>query len=120
MTWVIASLCVPAGWAAPLAAQEAAAAVQDVTLADVALPLGGTLLKAPKLTASGTRLSKDDLAAILKADSAEPWAARLARLDAGSLTIPVLTSDLAGPAGARQTVTYRDVVARDLRAGRIG
>jgi hypothetical protein len=105
---------------APLSAQEGAAAVQDVTLTDVVLPLGGTLLRAPKLTASGTRLSRDDLAAILKADSAEPWPARLARLDAGSLTMPVLVSEHAGPGDARQSVTYRDVVARDVRAGRVG
>lgn len=108
------------GWAPPLAAQEAAAAVQDVTLSDVVLPLGGTLLKAPRLTASGTRLSREELTAILKADSPEPWAARLARLDAGSLTIPVLTSEHAGPGDARQSVIYRDVLARDVRAGRIG
>jgi len=104
----------------PLAAQEGAAAVQDVTVTDVVLPLGGTLLKAPKLTASGTRLSKDELAAILRPDSAVPWSERLARLDAGSLTVPVLTSENAGPGDNRQTVTYRDVVARDVRAGRVG
>lgn len=105
---------------APLAAQEGAVAAQDVTVTDVVLPLGGTLLKAPKLTASGTRLSKDDLAAILRPDSAVPWTQRLARLDAGSLTVPVLTSESVGPGENRQTVTYRDVVARDVRAGRVG
>ena len=105
---------------APLAAQEGAAAVQDVTVNDVVIPLGGTLLKAPKLTASGTRLSKEDLAAILRPDSNVPWEQRLARLDAGSLTVPVLTSENAGPGDNRQTVTYRDVVARDIRAGRVG
>ncbi|MCJ2085554.1 hypothetical protein MKK88_06030 [Methylobacterium sp. E-005] len=105
---------------APLVAQEGAAAVQDVTVTDVVLPLGGTLLKAPKLTASGTRLSKEDLAAILRPDSAVPWNERLARLDAASLTVPVLTSENAGPGENRQTVTYRDVVARDVRAGRVG
>ena len=104
----------------PLVAQEGAAAVQDVTVTDVVLPLGGTLLRAPKLTASGTRLSKDDLAGILRPDSTEPWDARLARLDAGSLTIPVLTSENVGAGDNRQTVTYRDVVARDVRAGRVG
>lgn len=103
-----------------LAAQEGAAAVQDITVTDVVLPLGGTMLRAPKLTASGTRLSREDLAAILKADSPEPWAVRLARLDAGSLTIPVLTSENAGPGDNRQVVTYRDVVARDVKAGRVG
>ncbi|SDA18838.1 hypothetical protein SAMN02799622_02142 [Methylobacterium sp. UNC378MF] len=121
--WATTGMLVLLGLAsvpAPLAAQEAAAAVQDVTVTDVMLPLGGTLLKAPKLTASGTRLSKEDLAAILRSDSAVPWEQRLAKLDAGSLTIPVLTSENAGPGDNRQTVTYRDVVARDIRAGRVG
>ena len=105
---------------APIIAQEGAAAVQDVTVTDVVLPLGGALLRAPKLTASGTRLSKEELAGILRSDSAVPWEARLARLDAGSLTIPVLTSENVGTGDNRQTVTYRDVVARDVRAGRVG
>ncbi|HEV7438572.1 MAG TPA: hypothetical protein VGN94_02955 [Methylobacterium sp.] len=99
-------------------AQEAASAVQDVTLQDVALPFGATVLRAPRITVSGTRLSKDDLVAILKPDSPEPWATRLARLDAASLTIPELRSEHAGPGASRQTVVYRDVAARDVRAGR--
>ncbi|MGU3539242.1 hypothetical protein [Methylobacterium sp. A54F] len=103
----------------PARAQEAAFAVQDVTLADVALPLGATLLRAPRLTVSGTRLSKDDLLAILRPDAPEPWATRLARLDAASLTIPELRSEHAGAGPARQVVVYRDVTARDVRAGRI-
>jgi hypothetical protein len=118
-TGALALLGLAAG-PAPLAAQEGAAAVQDVTVTDVVVPLGGTLLKAPKLTASGTRLSKEDLAGILRPDSPVPWEARLARLDAGSLTIPVLTSENVGSGDNRQTVTYRDVVARDVRAGRVG
>lgn len=104
----------------PAAAQEGAAAVQDVTLTDVVIPMGATVMRVPKLTASGTRLSKDDLAAIFKADSPEPWPARLARLDAASLTAPAIVSEHAGPGELRQNATYRDVVARDVRAGKIG
>lgn len=105
--------------ARPAPAQEAASAVQDVTLTDVALPLGDTLFRAPRITVSGTRLSKGDLTAILKAESAEPWGARLARLEAASIAIPVLASEHAGPGKSLQTVTYREVAARDVRAGRI-
>lgn len=100
-------------------AQEAASAVQDVTLQDVVLPLGGTILTAPRLTVSGTRLSKDDLVALLKPGPGAPWPARLARLDAASLTIPELRVAYADAATARQGVIYRDVVAKDVRAGRI-
>ncbi|GJD55672.1 hypothetical protein [Methylobacterium dankookense] len=105
--------------ATPLAAQEAASAVQDVTLADVTLPLGTTIFRAPKITVSGTRLSKDELTALLKADAPEPWPARLARLEAASVSAPVLISEHAGPGAMRQTVTYREISARDVRAGRI-
>lgn len=103
----------------PLAAQEAASAVQDVTLTDVVLPLGNAEFRAPRVTVSGTRLSKDELAALLRPGAAEPWPARLARLEAASITIPVLVSEHAGPGALRQTVTYREVTARDVRAGRI-
>ena len=99
-------------------AQEAASAVQDVTLQDVTLTFGDTVLKAPRLTASGTRLSKDELTALLKPGPGESWAARLVRLDAASLAMPELRVERTGGAGATPVVTYRDVVARDVRAGR--
>jgi len=103
----------------PASAQEAASAVQDVTLSDVVLAFGTTRLEAPRLTVSGTHLSKDEIAAILRTDSPEPWAARLGRLNAASLTIPELRFVHAPKDGARQSVVYRDVAARDVRAGRI-
>ncbi|SFG95413.1 hypothetical protein [Methylobacterium gossipiicola] len=98
-------------------AQEAASAVQDVTLTDVSLPLGDTVLKAPRVTVSGTRLSKDDLLALLR-PGPEPVAARLARLDAASLVIPELRFEGAVK-GTRDSVTYSNVIAKDVRAGRI-
>ncbi|GEO99458.1 hypothetical protein GCM10007887_16010 [Methylobacterium haplocladii] len=104
--------------AAPVRAQEAASAVQDVALQDVVLTIGGTRFTAPRMTASGTRLSKDDLIAIFRADGKEPWATRLARLDAGSLAIPELRVEQT-TGGMRQAVVYRDVVARGVHGGRI-
>ncbi|MCK2055694.1 hypothetical protein [Methylobacterium sp. 37f] len=100
-------------------AQEAASAVQDVTLQDVTLAFGETVLKAPRITASGTRLSKDELSALLKGGAGESWPARLVRLDAASLAIPELRVERTAAADATPVVTYRDVVARDVRAGRI-
>ncbi len=98
-------------------AQEAASAVQDVTLTDVSLPLGDTVLKAPRVTVSGTRLSKDDLLALLR-PGPEPVAGRLARLDAASLVIPELRFE-GVVKGTRDSVTYSNVIAKDVRAGRI-
>ncbi|GMA74062.1 hypothetical protein GCM10025880_04790 [Methylorubrum aminovorans] len=109
---------------APAIAQEAASAVQDLVLDNVSLAFGDTLVTAPKVTVSGTRLSRDDLLAILKADAKdgkdpkESWPARLQRLDAGSLTMPELRVERRD-GEKRQVVTYREVTARTIRAGRI-
>ncbi|WP_375275363.1 hypothetical protein [Methylorubrum thiocyanatum] len=110
---------------APAAAQEAASAVQDLVLDNVSLAFGDTLVTAPKVTVSGTRLSRDDLLAILKSEpkdakdaSKDSWPARLQRLDAGSLTMPELRVERRD-GEKRQVVTYRDVAARTIRAGRI-
>ncbi|MFJ7440188.1 hypothetical protein ACIQW5_21270 [Methylorubrum thiocyanatum] len=110
---------------APAAAQEAASAVQDLVLDNVSLAFGDTLVTAPKVTVSGTRLSRDDLLAILKSESKDAkdaskdsWPARLQRLDAGSLTMPELRVERRD-GEKRQVVTYRDVAARTIRAGRI-
>lgn len=117
----VALLTGPAPWA-PAAAQEAASAVQDLVLDNVSLAFGDTLVTAPKVTVSGTRLSRDDLLAILKAkdtkDPKDSWPARLQRLDAGSLTMPELRVERRD-GDKRQVVTYRDVAARTIRAGRI-
>lgn len=132
----------------PAAAQEAANAVQDVVLDNVTLAFGDTLVTAPKVTVSGTRLSREDLLAIFHADPKdtpetpkepskelskelskdapkEPakdarasWPTRLQRLDAGSLTLPELRVERRD-GDKRQVVTYRDVAARTIRAGRI-
>lgn len=90
-----------------------------MTLQDVTLAFGDTVLRAPRITASGTRLSKDELTALLRASPSESWPTRLVRLDAASLAIPELRVERSGPAAATPVVTYRDVMARDVRAGRI-
>ncbi len=103
---------------APIAAQEGAAAVQDITVTDVVLPLGGTLLKAPKLTASGTRLSKEDLAGSsgrtrpCPGKRGSPARCRSSRSGSDDGECRAREN--------RQIVTYRDVVARDVRGGRVG
>lgn len=125
LTWAVgASTCVlvllGAGLPSlpgPAAAQEAASAVQDVTLADISIPLGDAILRAPRVTVSGTRLTKDDLTALLKTGPGEPWPARLARLDAASIAIPELRVEYVG--AAAPVVSYRDVLAKDVRAGRV-
>lgn len=102
----------------PAMAQEAASAVQDVALQDLVLVFGDTKVTAPTLMVSGTRLSKDDLLAILRTDGKEPWAARLARLDAGSISAPELRVEYSKGAEHLLT-TYRDAMAKGVHGGRI-
>lgn len=101
----------------PASAQEAASAVQDVTLHNVTMTFGSTVLTAPQVIVSGTRLTKDDLLALLRSGP-DPLAARLAKFDAASVVIPELRSETRMGTKA-QTATYRDVTAKDVRGGRI-
>lgn len=99
-------------------AQEAASAVQDVTLQDIVLTYGETKVSAATITVSGTRLSKDDLLAILKSEGKEPWSERFARLEAGSFTTPELRVERTHE-GVRQATIYRDVAAKGVHRGKI-
>ncbi|WP_407525422.1 hypothetical protein [Methylobacterium oryzisoli] len=96
-----------------------AALAQDgtVVLDDVSLKFGNTLVKAPRIEVSGTRLSRADLQALLDTGGSEPWAARLARLSAETLAAPLLRVEQAVGDQVQVTV-YRDVLVRDLVAGR--
>ncbi|SFL02597.1 hypothetical protein [Methylorubrum salsuginis] len=108
----------PAPLVAPAAAQEAASAVQDLVLDNVTLSFGETGVSAPRVSVSGTRLSKEELLAIFQGDAKESWGTRLQRLDAGSLTMPELRVERRS-GERRQVVTYRDVTARNVHGGRI-
>ncbi|HEX8415977.1 MAG TPA: hypothetical protein VF641_00095, partial [Methylobacterium sp.] len=118
---VCALACFVTGVGAPrfVWAQEAASAVQDVTLQDVTLPFGETILKAARVTVSGTRLSKDELLGLLRPGTNGGPAARLTRLDAASISFPELRVEYVASGVTRQVITYREVVAKDVRAGRI-
>jgi hypothetical protein len=107
-----------AGGSAPWSLVGAALA-QDATvvLDDVSLKFGTTLFKAPRIEVGGTRLSRADLQALLDPAGSEPWAARLARLSAATLAAPLLRVEQAVGDQVQVTV-YRDVLARDLVAGR--
>lgn len=107
-----APVAVPVAWA------QESAAVHDVALETVSLAFGDMTISAPSLSVSGTRLSKEQLLAILRADGPDPWPFRLARLEAGGITAPELRFEQRDGA-RRQVSVYRDVAARGLKGGRI-
>lgn len=99
-------------------AQEASSAVRDMPLKDLVLTFGTTTIRAPDALVSGTRLSQESVLAILKSEGAEPWPARLARLEAGGFSAPELRIEIVRDDN-RQTTIFRDVKARGIAAGRI-
>ncbi len=102
----------------PACAQEAASAAQDLTLQDVVFTFGETRVTVPNLVISGTRLSKDDVLAILKSDGPEPASTRFGRLDAGSLSAPEVRLERTDGT-TNNTAIYRNVVAKNVHGGRV-
>ncbi|MEH3147108.1 MAG: hypothetical protein PGN34_17560 [Methylobacterium frigidaeris] len=89
-----------------------------ILLDDVTLDFGGVALKAPKVEILGSPLSQAEWRTLLAAGG-EPWPERLRRLDARTITMPVLRVEQTTDQGL-QVEVYRDVVARDVVQGRIG
>ena len=91
---------------------------RTVTLEDVAFESPSTTFRLPRVDFVGVNLSPDELSGVLDGKSAEAWPARLARLSAERIVIPNATlEERIGP--QRQTSTFRNVVASDMREGRV-
>ncbi|QGM98346.1 hypothetical protein [Methylocystis parvus] len=100
---------------APFAALEAAEG--NLVLDNVTLALGGTTYRIPHMELTGATLTAAEFGDLLKGDE-KAADGRLARLSAKSLVIPAMTAEsVAGGETAR--MSYRDVRAEDIRAGRI-
>jgi hypothetical protein len=96
--------------------QRAAAA--DFTLKDITIDVGGTTYRAANVAVAGSTLSQDEMSALLDPKNTTPATARLAKLDAVSLSAPELSVDQS-VSGATQHIVYRDVVFDMLKSGQI-
>ncbi|HEV2558507.1 MAG TPA: hypothetical protein VGU45_07760 [Microvirga sp.] len=90
----------------------------QIALENVTVTLGASTYAAKRVVFSGVTSSRADVEALFSPNSTEPLAARLARINARQIAVPELTVSVAmGP--TRQRSTYRNLVASDIRGGRI-
>ena len=90
----------------------------DVTLQDVRLAVGEMSYSAPRVEFRGTNLSREALTRIFDAIAPEPLADRVRLLNAASIVIPEMSSNVTLK-GSRQSTTYRDVVLTAVSGGKI-
>lgn len=91
---------------------------RTVTLEDVTFESPSTTFRLPRIDFVGVSLSRDELSFLLDGKSAEPWPARLARLSAERIVIPnAIVEERIG--SQSQTSTFRNVVASDVKEGRV-
>ncbi|WP_210487596.1 hypothetical protein [Microvirga antarctica] len=103
---------------APLWNVAFAQSANTLTLDNVTLTSGTTGYQAKRIEFSGLTSSRGDIDALLSKTSSEPFAVRLARLNAQQIRIPELKAvEKVGP--ETQTVTYRNVVLSDVKEGRV-
>lgn len=91
----------------------------DVVLENLQLTFGGISYRAPRAEFRGTTLSRDELARIFDQNAPGPVLERVRRLNASSIVLPEIVSEVMTPQG-RQVTTYRDTVISSVSDGRIG
>lgn len=118
--WVAAAIaCLSFGLeAGPALIGSAKAQSGDVVLENLQLTLGNISYRAPRAEFRGTTLSRDELARLFDANAPEPAAERVRKLDAASIVIPEIISEVTTGQG-RQVTTYRDTTFSKISAGRI-
>ncbi|MFO1118443.1 MAG: hypothetical protein U1E28_22460 [Beijerinckiaceae bacterium] len=92
------------------------AAAEDFTLDDVSMGSATATYRAKRIEISGANISREEARRLLAADSAEPGADRLARIDAARIVLPELVSETRS-GDYTQTISYRDVVIVQMAKG---
>lgn len=111
---VLGAVPLPSWGPGSAAAQQTA----DVTLEGLSFGMGGVVYRAPRVEFKGTPLSRAELERLMSSASGLQPAARISAVTAREIVMPEVVSELVGPQG-RQVTTYRDVVFRNVAAGRI-
>jgi hypothetical protein len=77
-------------------------------------------LNIPRLTLEGSSNTQAEIRALFDLKSSEPWAARYAKINARSISMPILELIQTVDPTIKSTTTYRDTVLTNIRSGVIG
>jgi hypothetical protein len=108
----IASITLPT----PYALISPALAAGDLSFEGVTGTFGETSISVPKVDISGTSNTREDIAQLVDPKNERPLAARLAAINAASVSMPSLTLDVKQNAATSHTV-YKDVRISGINAG---
>ncbi len=96
-----------------------ALAAENVTLSDVRIDGGALSYTMPKIEIVGSTLGRAQLLALFDKSATESVSKRVMGLTAAMISIPEFITEQK-IAGESQTATYRDILMKDIVAGRIG
>jgi hypothetical protein len=93
------------------------ASAQSQSVSDIRVDFGPIAIRIPRIEASGSSLTSDEIKGLFDPSVSEPLSQRLSRLNATSIVIPeLILEQIIGPT---KTITiYRDMVVRDIKNGR--
>ena len=94
------------------------AAAQETVLENVRFGAGSMVYEAPRLVVRGSPLSEAELKRLLDPADPQPWADRVAKIEADEILAPELIATIKLPQVDQRT-TYRDVSAKGIHGGRI-
>ncbi|MBZ6074775.1 hypothetical protein [Microvirga puerhi] len=103
---------------APLWSLAFAQSPATFSLDNVRMTFGSASYEAKTIRFDGVTTSRAEIEALFAAQTSDPWAARLSRINAAQVTIPELkVEQIFG--SKTQVTTYRDLALTNIRAGHI-
>jgi hypothetical protein len=96
-----------------------ALAAENVTLNDVSVDAGFATYRLPRIDVTASTLNQQQLLALFDKNATEPLAKRLAQFSASAISAPQMYIEQTVQ-GAKSTVVYKDIAARDIVNGKIG
>jgi hypothetical protein len=96
-----------------------ALAAENVTLNDVSVDAGFASYRIPRIDVTASTLNQQQLLGLFDKNATEPLAKRLAGFSASAISAPQMYIEQTVQ-GAKSTVVYKDIAARDIVNGKVG
>ena len=96
-----------------------ALAAENVTLNDVSVDAGFATYRIPRIDVTASTLNQQQLLGLFDKNATDPLAKRLAGFSASAIAAPQMYIEQTVQ-GAKSTVVYKDIAARDIVNGKVG